>query len=123
MFNHGQGGRLWTEAGRKLVGRQVALGVRPEALRRAAPGSNGAIPVTVDYVEELGASRLIYADANGSRLIAVDTGTTPLPAGTPLHFTFAEQDVHLFAEDSRRIETAASAARRVQIAANDPINA
>ena len=123
VFNHGHGGQLWTEAGRMLAGRKVGLGVRPEAVRRATPGSNGAVPVTVDYVEELGASRLIYADASGSRLIAVDTDSGHLPAGTKLHFTFAEQDIHLFAEDGRRIETDASAARRAKVAASDTISA
>ena len=118
-FSHGHGGKLWTEAGRSLAGRKAVLGVRPEAVRRAQAGSNGAIAAIVDYVEELGASRLIYADANGSRLIAVDTGTTPLPGGMPIHFTFAEQDIHLFAEDGRRIETQASQARRDQVHAND----
>ncbi|MDB5537577.1 MAG: ugpC [Devosia sp.] len=122
VFNHGKGGQLRAEGGMVLAGRKVALGIRPEAIRRAGAGSNGAIAAVVDYVEELGASRLIYADANGSRLIVVDTGTGPLPSGTKLHFTFAEQDVHLFAEDGRRIETYASAAR-MAAHAEQPINA
>ncbi|WP_375451307.1 ABC transporter ATP-binding protein [uncultured Devosia sp.] len=117
-FLHGAGGRIVSDAGRGLSGRKAVLGVRPEAVRRAQPGSNGAIAATVDYVEELGASRLVYADASGSRLIAVDTGTAPLPSGTPVHFTFAEQDIHVFGEDGRRIETEASRARQ-QVDADD----
>ena len=122
VFNHGKGGQLRIESGTALAGRKVALGIRPEAIRRAGAGSNGAIAAVVDYVEELGASRLIYADANGSRLIVVDAGNGALPSGTKLHFTFAEQDVHLFAEDGRRIETHASAARMAAHAAQ-PVNA
>ena len=121
-FNHGKGGRLSTESGLALAGRKITLGVRPEAVRRAQAGSNGAVAAVVDYVEELGASRLIYADADGSRLIAVDNGTGHLPSGTKLHFTFSEQDVHLFGEDGRRIETHASAAR-MAAHANKTINA
>jgi sn-glycerol 3-phosphate transport system ATP-binding protein len=122
MFNHGAGGQLRIETGMALAGRKVALGVRPEAIRRAAAGSNGAIAAVVDYVEELGASRLIDVDANGSRLIVMDASTGALPSGIKLHFTFAEQDVHLFAEDGRRIETHASAARMAAHAAQ-PVNA
>jgi len=39
---------------------QVVLGFRPEALDRAAPNADGAIPVAVDVVEELGSDAFVY---------------------------------------------------------------
>jgi multiple sugar transport system ATP-binding protein len=39
---------------------QVVLGFRPEALDRAAPNADGAIPVEVDVVEELGSDAYVY---------------------------------------------------------------
>ncbi len=105
-FTFGTDGRLPVELGVRMAGRKVTLGIRPESLRRAQPGSNGAIVASVDYVEELGASRLVYATAYGSQIIAVDMGSNPIPSGTLLHFTVGEQDIHLFStEDGRRIET------------------
>ncbi len=39
---------------------KVVLGFRPEALDRAAPNADGAIPVEVDVVEELGSDAFVY---------------------------------------------------------------
>ena len=39
---------------------QVVLGFRPESLDRAAPNADGAIPVEVDVVEELGSDAFVY---------------------------------------------------------------
>ena len=39
---------------------EVVLGFRPEALDRAAPNADGAIPVEVDVVEELGSDAFVY---------------------------------------------------------------
>jgi sn-glycerol 3-phosphate transport system ATP-binding protein len=53
----------------------VTLGVRPEDLRLAAPGEAG-LPVALQDVEELGASRLVHGWAGEARL------TLSLPTGT-----------------------------------------
>ncbi|MEO5806498.1 sn-glycerol-3-phosphate ABC transporter ATP-binding protein UgpC [Devosia sp.] len=120
FFNYGKDGRLPVDLGSRMAGRKVSLGVRPEAVRRAQPGTSGAIAATVDYVEELGASRLIYASNNGHQIIAVDTSSATIPTGSQLHFTFAEQDMHLFAaEDGRRIDTGIADPRRSSSPAND----
>ncbi|WP_374620677.1 sn-glycerol-3-phosphate ABC transporter ATP-binding protein UgpC [Devosia sp.] len=108
-FVHGSGGRLALEQlnGMRAPGRKVVLGIRPEAVARTEPGAAGAIPAVVDYVEELGAARLIHADANGSRIIAVDADTTThLPSGTPLHLKLRDDALHVFsAENGKRLTT------------------
>ena len=105
-FVHGQGGRLHVEQlnGVRVPGRKVVLGVRPEGVRRTSADTHGAISAVVDYVEELGASRLIHAEANGSRIVAVDTDTAAITTGMPLHLSVDGNALHVFsAEDGRRI--------------------
>jgi len=106
LFVHGTGGRIRVESlnGQRVPGRKIVLGVRPEAVRRSDANTAGAIPAVVDYVEELGASRLIHADANGSRLIALDTDTAEIASGTSVHLSLGQEALHVFsAEDGRRI--------------------
>jgi len=105
-FVHGQGGKLMVSQlnGVRAPGKRVVLGVRPEGVRRTGAETHGAIPAVVDYVEELGASRLIHADANGSRIVALDTDTAEITTGTPVHLSLADSTLHLFSlEDGRRI--------------------
>ncbi|GIG53716.1 ABC transporter ATP-binding protein [Demequina activiva] len=40
----------------------VVLGFRPESLDRVAPNSEGAIPIAVDVVEELGSDAFVYGE-------------------------------------------------------------
>jgi sn-glycerol 3-phosphate transport system ATP-binding protein len=105
-FIHGAGGRFPVEQlnGQRAPGRKVVLGVRPEGVRRTGAATVGAIPAVVDYVEELGAARLIHADANGSRIIALDTDTAEIPSGTPVHLSLSGSPLHLFSiEDGKRL--------------------
>jgi len=105
-FVHGAGGRMNVTQlnGVRQPGRKVVLGVRPEGVRRTGADAQGAIPAVVDYIEELGASRLIHADANGSRIVALDTDTAEIKSGTPVHLSLANSALHLFSlEDGRRI--------------------
>jgi len=105
-FVYGQGGTLDVTAlnGVRRPGRKVVLGVRPESVRRTGADALGAIPAVVDYVEELGASRLIHADANGSRFVAVDTDSIEIATGMPVHLSVDSNALHVFsAEDGRRI--------------------
>jgi sn-glycerol 3-phosphate transport system ATP-binding protein len=49
----------------------VTLGIRPEDFIRAAPGVTGALAVRVDYVEELGATRLVHGRVDGQPLVSI----------------------------------------------------
>ncbi|HEX6194969.1 MAG TPA: sn-glycerol-3-phosphate ABC transporter ATP-binding protein UgpC [Jiangellaceae bacterium] len=44
---------------------EVTLGFRPESLEPTTEGTEGAIPVIVDVVEELGADAFVYGEAAG----------------------------------------------------------
>jgi sn-glycerol 3-phosphate transport system ATP-binding protein len=101
------------EGGRRLplpplglaAGTRVAAGVRPEAVRLVAPGTRGALPATVDFVEELGAGRVVYADLDGATFsVATAEATHPEP-GTRVGLLLAPGDMHFFSsETGERIE-------------------
>ena len=106
QFVFGSGGRVRLDQlnGYRVPGRKIVLGVRPEGVRRADAGTAGAIPAVVDYVEELGAARLIHAEANGSRIIALDTQASEIASGTAVHLAFGNSPLHVFsAEDGLRL--------------------
>ncbi len=71
---HRNGGRLRvgdTELPASGEGRGPAtLGIRPEDFVRAAPDTQGALSVRVDYVEELGATRLVHGRVEGQPLVS-----------------------------------------------------
>ena len=109
-FRHGRGGMIHLPTiAPKLVSQEVSIGVRPELVRRVPAGTKGAIAAVVDYTEELGAARLIYADADGSRIIAVDSTSDALGTGMPITFAIDEADLHVFSHDTgRRVELGAA---------------
>ena len=93
------------------IGEATTLGVRPEALLLADPGTAGCLDVTVDHVELLGHETLIHtlvgaqdsADARASastdsrrRVTARVTGTHPLEHGKPLGLIPVAELIHLF---------------------------
>jgi sn-glycerol 3-phosphate transport system ATP-binding protein len=60
------GGRI---EGFALPDGAVTLGVRPEDLRTAAADEGGALTLSVDYVEELGAQRLAHGRIDGAPVV------------------------------------------------------
>ncbi len=121
QFRHGQGGTIrLPELARQHVGQDVTIGIRPELVRRVPAEQHGAIAATVDYTEELGASRLVYAHVAGTQIIAVDPASDPLSSGMPIHFTLNESDVHVFSNDTRRRIDRNAAARPARVAASVP---
>ena len=92
----------------RLVGHKVTLGVRAEAARLVAPETPGALPATVDFVEELGAGRVVHTDFGGvSFAVAISDPVAP-GAGEAVGILIDPADVHLFeAEDGRRIDLSA----------------
>ena len=102
-FRHGKGGMVNLPGLAKAhLSREVSIGIRPELVRRVDAGHKDAIAAVVDYTEELGASRLVYARADGSPIIAVDSGTDALGTGMPVHFALSESDIHVFDHSNGR---------------------
>jgi len=89
----------------RLVGHKVTLGVRAEAARLVAPGTPGSLPATVDFIEELGAGRVVHTDLGGVAFAVAVSDPVALGTGEAVGIRIEPDDVHLFAsEGGRRID-------------------
>jgi sn-glycerol 3-phosphate transport system ATP-binding protein len=86
--------------GRAHAGQPVALGIRPEHARLVAVGTPGSVPATVDFVEELGAGRVIHSDINGSTFAVAVTDHTMGQTGQPVALQLPAEHIHLFSHET-----------------------
>jgi sn-glycerol 3-phosphate transport system ATP-binding protein len=77
-------------------GQAVEVGIRPEDLRFGS-GGDGELAFAKDFVEELGATRLIHGNV-GNAPITIAVATTAADAGTSL--AADRESVHLFDPDT-----------------------
>jgi ABC-type sugar transport system ATPase subunit len=99
--------------------RSITLGVRPEDLRLAAIGANGAddtdgatLPITITLVEELGETRLVHATlTDGTPIVLRDRSEPPPRKGDRRTVVVDMRKIHLFDDAGRRMETAEPIAR------------
>ena len=95
-----------------LDGKTVSLGLRPEALRLTAPVAGRPL-ATVDFVEELGASRVLHLDWAGQVLSVLQTEPTNLRPGDIAGVEVPPDAAHLFAIDTgERLRGSANRAKR-----------
>ncbi|MEO5756412.1 MAG: sn-glycerol-3-phosphate ABC transporter ATP-binding protein UgpC [Mesorhizobium sp.] len=78
------------------VGTQVAMGIRPEAVRLVEPGTAGSLAATVDLVEELGAGRVIYVDLDGAPFSIMTSEAIHPEPGSAVGVRFSPEDMHFF---------------------------
>ncbi|WP_138469401.1 sn-glycerol-3-phosphate import ATP-binding protein UgpC [Poseidonocella sp. HB161398] len=84
------------------------LGIRPESLLPAYPGSAGAFALDILYVEELGAQRLVHGQVGGQALVAALPSSVEI--GPELWLSPAQGSLHVFdIATGRRIATQAPA--------------
>ncbi|MAQ46793.1 MAG: sn-glycerol-3-phosphate ABC transporter ATP-binding protein UgpC [Confluentimicrobium sp.] len=82
----------------------VTLGLRAEDLRIAPRG----LPLTVDYIEELGAQRIVHGMVGAQRLAVIDTGAAAL--NQTVQVAIDPTRLHLFdTATGRRMEPVAEA--------------
>jgi len=87
-----------------LAGRKVLFGVRPESIR-LGPAGSGQTTGQIDFVEELGAHRVIHLDWAGQLLFVLLSEPAPLAMGAMAGLAIAPTDVHLFdAETDKRLD-------------------
>ncbi|RYH01379.1 sn-glycerol-3-phosphate ABC transporter ATP-binding protein UgpC [Salipiger sp. IMCC34102] len=70
---------------------EVTLGLRPEDLRITR---DGPLPMRVDYIEELGAQRIVHGFVDGQKIAVTETGAESLPAD--LRLSVDPGALHLF---------------------------
>ncbi|PZV38180.1 sn-glycerol-3-phosphate import ATP-binding protein UgpC [Mesorhizobium kowhaii] len=92
--------RLAVQRAGLAVGAQVAVGIRPEAVRLVAPGTAGALDATVDLVEELGAGRVIYVDLDGASFSVMTSEAVHPDPGSTVGLRFLLDDMHFFSSQT-----------------------
>jgi sn-glycerol 3-phosphate transport system ATP-binding protein len=98
------------------AGQRIVLGVRPEALRLVDADTPGAILATVDFVEELGAGRVVHTDLDGLPFAVATGDAVPPEMGETLGLLIDPEAVHLFsAETGLRLDTTSVAASAVRV--------
>lgn len=85
-------------------GSEVTLGIRPEEVEIVAPGSEGALIVSLEFIEELGSGNLAHGLLEDAHfVVAFAAGTAPRKCET-LEVSFPSTSIHLFnAETGLRI--------------------
>jgi sn-glycerol 3-phosphate transport system ATP-binding protein len=96
--------------GQQHAGRRVAIGIRPESARLSLSAASG-VAANVDFVEEFGATRVVYADVGRSFAVALNDGPAPR-MGDPVWIWFDPMSMHVFcAETGGRLAMAQSEQR------------
>ena len=83
---------------------EITIGFRPESLEVVSADAAGAIPVVVDFVEELGSDAFVYGKLHGAErdmIVRVPPRTAPKP-GSTLHVRVVEGKSHLFSASTGR---------------------
>ncbi len=107
------GGRSWQvpAAAGLAIGSKVAIGMRPEDIETGATGAANIGDVKVEFVEELGAVRLVHGDYLGRDFIVQAPAATAMQAVEHLRFAVPPTAIHLFdGGTGKRIEAASRAA-------------
>ena len=92
-------------------GEKAAIGIRPEHARLVSRGTPGSLPATVDFVEELGASRVVHTDLDGLSFAVLSAEPTPLKTGDDVGLVLPSEHLHLFSsETGRRVDRSPASA-------------
>ncbi|MFO1414199.1 MAG: sn-glycerol-3-phosphate ABC transporter ATP-binding protein UgpC [Burkholderiales bacterium] len=102
------GGRWPAPAGAVADGSPLTVGIRPEHLRVADPGADGAIPARVEVVEFTGADTYVSCETCGERIAFVTHRRLSLRAGDAVALAAEAADLHVFdgASGRRLVATA-----------------
>ncbi|WP_312909451.1 ABC transporter ATP-binding protein [Natronosalvus caseinilyticus] len=79
-------------------GQPVTLGIRPEDIYTADPGSDG-IQTTVDVLEPIGSDNYLYLDVHDDFIARVNADVKPT-VGETIEITFDESKIRLFDRDT-----------------------
>ena len=100
VYDQGRFVALGQERGRAFAGQRVVLGVRAEAARLVSPDAPGALVATADFIEELGASRVVHADFDGLPFAVALTDNVRLRPGDRIGIMIDPHMVHLYASET-----------------------
>ncbi|QRI66181.1 ABC transporter ATP-binding protein (plasmid) [Shinella sp. PSBB067] len=97
----------WLGNARPFPARTVeTFGVRPEALRMAAPGA-GAMAATIDTIQPTGADWIVGLAVAGRPMFALSAEPPPAAVGETVGLTLKADGVHAFDGEGRNLEAVA----------------
>ena len=86
---------------------KATLGIRPEHVVLARSRDEADLELPLEIVEELGATRVLHAQAEGQPFAVATAPGLPFPDGATLLLRLPGEDLHLFDADSgQRVPTA-----------------
>jgi sn-glycerol 3-phosphate transport system ATP-binding protein len=100
IYDQGRSIALSPDRGRPLAGKRVVLGVRAEAARLVPADQPGALVATADFIEELGASRVVHADFDGLPFAVALTDSVRLKPGDRVGIVIDPPMVHLYSAET-----------------------
>ncbi|TDK35670.1 sn-glycerol-3-phosphate ABC transporter ATP-binding protein UgpC [Rhizobium deserti] len=100
VYDQGRIVDLPQDAGQAFAGQRVVLGVRAEAARLVSPEAQGALVATADFIEELGASRVVHADFDGLPFAVALTDSVRLKPGDRVGIVIDPHRMHLYSAET-----------------------
>ncbi|OWJ64003.1 sn-glycerol-3-phosphate ABC transporter ATP-binding protein UgpC [Inquilinus limosus] len=82
--------------GGRFVERSAALGIRPELVEIVPVDHPGALVATVDFIEELGAGRVVHTDIDGLSFAVTTGAEAAYTPGQPLGLYLPPSQLHFF---------------------------
>lgn len=84
----------------------ASIGIRPEAVALTSSGEPGAVQARLVHIEDLGDTRVLYAElADGSKLAVRCAADVSLPKkGATVALRIDPKNVHVFTVDGRRVD-------------------
>ncbi len=82
--------------GGRFVERSTTLGIRPELVEIVPTDHPGALVATVDFIEELGAGRVVHTDIDGLSFAVTTGAEADYIPGQPLGLYLPPSQLHFF---------------------------
>ncbi|RIY01863.1 ABC transporter ATP-binding protein [Aureimonas flava] len=80
------GGSVTTDAAVPAAAGRLELGIRPEFVRLVGAGSDDALPVRIDKIEDIGSERIVRARLGDEKLAAILPEGVEVPADAAVRF-------------------------------------
>ena len=84
----------------------VILGIRPEDVSVGLTGQlseESSVPCTIEVVEHMGSVNIIYADVEGTRIIATTESDFSARSGDPARLALNARKIHLFHPETSQV--------------------
>ncbi|MBB5703959.1 sn-glycerol 3-phosphate transport system ATP-binding protein [Ochrobactrum daejeonense] len=113
VLDGGQSIRLPDTAAGALAGKRIVLGIRAESVRLVSPETTNALIATTDFVEELGASKVVYTDLDGQPFAIALTEPARTKPGDRVGIEIDPLAIHFYCAETGALMSSTGDALRV----------